>query len=492
MPVIVTVHGTFATGPEAGEKWWQKESAFSRQLLSHFKSRNEKIAFEPFIWDGRNSECSRRKAGEALAKHLSHDKRPTVLIGHSHGGSVIDHALTTSVRRGLNLDHVEKIITVGTPFLSFAPPRRLFDALGTIGKSLLMACWLILIILFGSTINNVFLRPGDTDPIANFFQSVVPVIVAFIGLYVLRRYRLPTADALATLHAKARNKFATRIKVVTHADDEAVLGLKATVDRTPNVFHANFFIPKLSFYSLFIPPILLLCIAASTTLTKGFFYTSKGIFSLFGVPYAALGPMEQGDIFSNLHVIGYALGRPFWPLLQNLYHTGAAGKFLTICLAGVLTMLLFFILSRALIWMMSFFLNPIAKQMARTLNTVSSRQLHNTAWGNDTAGESCNAVSATPAWLDGTAQADEMYITLPKPITEQIRASSNAKIAGAIPKLRENLKRTATAAAQHESSDTFWDAFAGDELVHNSYFSVAPFIDLIAKEIGRTKGFARN
>ena len=51
----------------------------------------------PFHWSGANSELARRNAGQALFECLF---EPSFhLVGHSHGGSVIWHALTRSAAR---------------------------------------------------------------------------------------------------------------------------------------------------------------------------------------------------------------------------------------------------------------------------------------------------------------------------------------------------------------------------------------------------------
>src|SRR6516165_8751113 len=66
MATIITVHGTGATGPEEGEAWWQKGSAFERDMRQLIEAEAGELNFQPHIWDGANSETSRRAAARRL------------------------------------------------------------------------------------------------------------------------------------------------------------------------------------------------------------------------------------------------------------------------------------------------------------------------------------------------------------------------------------------------------------------------------------------
>jgi len=60
MTTILTVHGTFATGPEEGENWWQKQSPFEARIKELIEPQSGELQWQPVIWDGANSENSRR------------------------------------------------------------------------------------------------------------------------------------------------------------------------------------------------------------------------------------------------------------------------------------------------------------------------------------------------------------------------------------------------------------------------------------------------
>jgi hypothetical protein len=71
MATIITVHGTFDSGPGSGEKWWQMGSQFETVLRRLVEGMDGRLDFAPHVWDGLNSETSRRAAGDALYKRLA-------------------------------------------------------------------------------------------------------------------------------------------------------------------------------------------------------------------------------------------------------------------------------------------------------------------------------------------------------------------------------------------------------------------------------------
>src|SRR5262249_46038046 len=96
MATIITVHGTCDTGPEEGTRWWQRGSPFEKHIRELVESENEKLEFKPLVWDGANSEVSRRAGAAKLyaeVKVLEANEEKYILVGHSHGGSVIANAL---------------------------------------------------------------------------------------------------------------------------------------------------------------------------------------------------------------------------------------------------------------------------------------------------------------------------------------------------------------------------------------------------------------
>src|SRR5262245_32626842 len=137
MATIITVHGTGATGPEEGNAWWQIGSPFETHVRELVEGDNGVLTFKPVIWDGENSESSRRVGGRKLFGTMSEAEKKGeryCLIGHSHGGSVISNALLLSTYKRQKLSGLARWITIGTPFLRFSPAFWLFSRIGLIGK----------------------------------------------------------------------------------------------------------------------------------------------------------------------------------------------------------------------------------------------------------------------------------------------------------------------------------------------------------------------
>jgi len=86
--VIILVHGTFAINQD----WYKPNSDFYIELEQQAKLQNQNLV--PFSWAAENNYKSRLTAAEILAKLiLSYPENETIiLIGHSHGGNVINLA----------------------------------------------------------------------------------------------------------------------------------------------------------------------------------------------------------------------------------------------------------------------------------------------------------------------------------------------------------------------------------------------------------------
>jgi hypothetical protein len=144
--VVLFIHGTgsqsasseFPADRPAEQRWYQRGSSFWREfdaLLRNPAGRAQLPGpdfwrefaepvrgrkYDHFWWSGANSEQDRREAGARLHKAISRMAERGVgvhLIGHSHGGSVIRHALLMG-----RLENVLSVSSLGTPFINHGPP----------------------------------------------------------------------------------------------------------------------------------------------------------------------------------------------------------------------------------------------------------------------------------------------------------------------------------------------------------------------------------
>ncbi len=173
MATIFTVHGTNATGPEEGNAWWQRGSEFEKDVRRYVESEDGHLNFEPHIWDGRNSENSRRAAARGLFERLSkcvNNSQMCCAIGHSHGGSVIASALIQASIRKASLNGLSRWITIGTPFIALEKRGLMFSRLGAFGKTsyislIVLSLWMFLILAVPFSRN--FAHPTELPTIAS-------------------------------------------------------------------------------------------------------------------------------------------------------------------------------------------------------------------------------------------------------------------------------------------------------------------------------------
>lgn len=85
--IVIVVHGTFATEAE----WCRPGGDFFTTLEREAIYLKEQVI--PFTWSGKLNNKSRIQAAQALAKIiLSYKQERIIIIGHSHGGNIINLA----------------------------------------------------------------------------------------------------------------------------------------------------------------------------------------------------------------------------------------------------------------------------------------------------------------------------------------------------------------------------------------------------------------
>jgi hypothetical protein len=157
---VITIHGTNAGAPSNnGDQWWQIDSAFQRRLQLLIQ---EPLTFHPFHWSGKNSERERRKAGLELSEEIRKAKEAPIIIAHSHGGSVAQHALFYLLLSNPRkfAENIRGLVTVGAPIIRYFRHWNFILGLNIIGQMFLIYAISLLI-----TVGRVaFSPPGYLMP----------------------------------------------------------------------------------------------------------------------------------------------------------------------------------------------------------------------------------------------------------------------------------------------------------------------------------------
>lgn len=129
--VVHLVHGTWG-GVKAFKPgvvpWFMEGSDFERSVRKHLpEDMNRRLSFRPFTWSGANSFHARKSASEELFAKLvvaksSNPSEHHILVGHSHGGTIIADAFMPFAEQAKNglaylATKVIGAVTMGTPFV---------------------------------------------------------------------------------------------------------------------------------------------------------------------------------------------------------------------------------------------------------------------------------------------------------------------------------------------------------------------------------------
>jgi hypothetical protein len=275
MTTILTVHGTFSTGSESGPHWFQKNSPFEARLRELIEAESGTLTYQPFIWDGENSETSRRAAAAALLARmqaLEAKGEPYSVIGHSHGGSVIATALMDSAARKSSLEHMKCWLTVGTPFIATAKGWSLFNRLGVLGRSFYVALLTCALMFFLADNRQNVERAKSLElvPTLELLGELLMVALPFILFYLILRHK---SNRELTLYNKgtikwAAARFQPRWRSLWHPNDEAIQSLTSLKGINIELFRPQFATNLLRFPAVFVLPVLVASLVFSPDTIK--------------------------------------------------------------------------------------------------------------------------------------------------------------------------------------------------------------------------------
>lgn len=242
--LILLIHGTGGGRPitfGSQRHWWQLDSAFAMGL-AHDLEGSDPGRFrvtDVFRWGdgGANSESVRRTAGvdlERVLRDFDSKGQRYHLVGHSHGGSVIWHALVHSVASGRKpLTNLASWTTVGTPYLEFRPdPFSLWPALPLVAAILAtFALWL----QYPDLLSNAGAAWQFTEDRAGLIALMVLVLALLAGTVMsclsLLGFLIAQGRYLVIRGAEKRaaRVYAEFFLPLFHPEDEPINGLAATL-----------------------------------------------------------------------------------------------------------------------------------------------------------------------------------------------------------------------------------------------------------------------
>lgn len=480
MATLITVHGTFATGPIEGRSWWQYGSPFTMRLAMLLQADSGRITLDPFVWNGLNSEASRRAAGRELAEKLvalESRSEPYAIIGHSHGGSVVSTALFESARAGNTLNNLQRWITVGTPFIKTERHRLLFSRLGIFGKAIYLTL-LTFMVLVGLA---VFVG-ADTREWPEWVIAVLcsfGPMAAFYAAIAIRQFRDGFSRASNTSGVAAQT-FGQRWLSLWHAKDEAVQSLKAVKRLDVEVFSRDFAASALNLLAIAIIPIVCLLLLTSEPLMDT---VAEQLFARFDEITAEDIYQAGGqDIFENSAVV------LLWLIVvpASLFITPRAfGKLSDLETLGLLVVSLILLIGTAvcLTWIFNKAARIVSHGLSLALNPLTVSQLKAVAYGSDVQEALAVDAGEWPIWLT------RGYPPLPDWIATDLEQASDRAIGEVIPKFRNIVGNLTEAETKKATADVLADYLTWKELIHTSYFDEDRFIKLVAYAIGQSSGF---
>ena len=478
MATIIAVHGTFATGEETGDKWWQKNSECEKALREFVQGNATPLSYESLIWDGDNSETSRRAAAGRLLHRMSKLEaagEPYVVIGHSHGGSVVAFALQRAARDANTLPHLRAWITIGTPFIVPEKRARLFSRLDTMGKGVLVVAGMLVAAI---AVHMFRLYGGMTGDVIEVMA--LGALLAFGATKLLQKLpewmegTAPDWQLLEDHYMTAVDgAFRSRWLQLWHPDDEAIFALRAAASNKPRIFPDAFAAAPLLKLFVYALPFIVLAIAACTPVTTRLAagLTDAASAGSSSVTSWFAEPAPPGNILDRSAMVVLAL-----PVLISRLMVQIIGVPHPILLGGALLGI-----TVAGLMLANWLATKLSYPLSRKLNQVTLDQLRALFYGADVASESMTRCDLRPFWSTAGMGC------LPPVLSQEISAISDDAAAKAVGTLRARANEIVSSS---DFKQRLAEYLTWDELIHTTYFKSPLFLRLLAYAISTAEGFA--
>ncbi len=461
MTTIITVHGTNA-GDESdtGEQWWQQKSEFQEKLSEYVEAPDGRLEFKPFHWGvGPNSELKRRDAGNDLRREmlaLEKEEVPYSVIGHSHGGSVLNHALFSVYAKKLSLPNMKSWVTVGTPFIEtrrsgFFLTR--FNLLGQIG--LAIALVQILSLISQPLVDYYVAGNFEAWDSTSLGASLLLLAAVFI---IASAFTARARKRQDSIHQRQfADKFESRLSSFRHSNDEAIEGLKNVKSLRANILKAY---PIARGLSAFIAILLT------------FIWAVYNVFFSIADANLLIGNIESIQEMCGGNEVCIAIDSGISAIEPLVYF--AVNDFTPSYLYISFVYPLSLILLIFLVYGVSLFcLTALLIPVVAILNLALSSQVRSISVGGDAFGERLNIIRSQP----NSDYSD--HSQLPHQLAQEIEDYTEQYAIDAIRKIRA-LIGSNIASSDNPITDQISDTLSWKELIHTAYFDVDNFIKLVA------------
>jgi hypothetical protein len=549
MATIVTVHGTFSSGPESGEKWWQKGGPLENELRTLVEGEDGRLDFVPHVWDGLNSENSRRAAGEELFKRLvgfEKNREHYCLIGHSHGGSVILASLLHSTRRRRRLSRLSRWITVGTPFIAFARKPLLFLRLGLLGRAALVAVltWSALLTLYLFMLSSFWIVVSSSEGLVQqltelLLIAVIPYLFFHTIVSWIADRRIISSEAVLKTRINDTLLW-PRYGILLRLFHLSAFAITAGAFYRIVVFEGSFginlgiilaaFAIIFLFFHFLLAWVVRVCNRwiekRQTTASlwpsrwlslrhpqdeaiEGLSMLPRISFPIFGKEFA-VAPFTLASVIAFPVLIVVALFSPnLIEWLNRLVHSDESkpgiGALINVPLSSLyvlgdkyrsvgdlfsLYQVFVPVLGAAMFLLVAIILMTLSRFVAIAVSRLLSSVLDHVAWDQiriSIYGNDTRAENAQSA--SDTPSSISSQPPLPQSLAEEITDFANTAASGSVAKLRTSINRLAFAEDKRTRSDLIAEYLTWDELIHTAYFKVPLFTKFLAYSIARSEGF---
>lgn len=173
--IVILVHGSFS----AQKTWWRQDNTHQNfyTVLSQEAQKYNYGVVVPFSWSGIPTEHEINQAADLLAPLIiSYADEPIILVGHSHGGNVINKAtqLVTQIYNAppkpFSSDTINPMDTTVTTrqFKSY-----LIDTIYLLGTPIDASCWMPNMGVVEKVIN-IFSKGDMVQKIAGLYDRMFP------------------------------------------------------------------------------------------------------------------------------------------------------------------------------------------------------------------------------------------------------------------------------------------------------------------------------